>query len=251
MPTAAAAPTAVGGAYSCTITNTDQAATLTVTKHVVNNNGGTASASDFPITVAGTAVAGGSTTFAGSETGTTVSLSAGTYTVSETSPGGYTESDLAGCAGPAVNGGGLQLHDHQHRPGRHPDRDEDGRQQQRRHAQPRRLHDHRRRAGRTAHPVRGRVRPATTCQPRRRHLHGDRDQPGPGYTTEQRPRLGCTGGPANGGAYSCTITNNDQAAVLTVTKTVVNNTTAARSPAPTSRFRPVRPWPGHPSFAGD
>ena len=34
----------IGGTYTCTITNDDQAATLTVIKHVINDNGGTATA---------------------------------------------------------------------------------------------------------------------------------------------------------------------------------------------------------------
>ena len=36
-----------GGSATCTITNDDKAATLTVIKHVVNDNGGTAVAGDF------------------------------------------------------------------------------------------------------------------------------------------------------------------------------------------------------------
>ena len=95
-----------GGTATCAISNSDVAASLTVTKHVSNSHGGTAVASDFSITVAGTAVPGGTTTFAGSESGTTVALNAGSYTVSEAPVSGYTQSNLGDCAGPAVIGGG-------------------------------------------------------------------------------------------------------------------------------------------------
>ena len=42
---------ALGSSYTCTITNDDQAATLTVIKHVVNDNGGRATASAWTLTV--------------------------------------------------------------------------------------------------------------------------------------------------------------------------------------------------------
>ena len=73
-----------------------------MTKTVINDNGGTALASDFSITVAGTAVAGGTTSFPGSAAGTTISLDAGTYTVSETGPSGYTDQPTRRLLGPFV-----------------------------------------------------------------------------------------------------------------------------------------------------
>jgi hypothetical protein len=64
-----------GGSATCTITNDDQAATLIVKKHVVNDNGGTAAASDFTMTVTGGSPSPAS--LAGNEGGTTDTLNAG------------------------------------------------------------------------------------------------------------------------------------------------------------------------------
>ena len=44
---------ALGESKTCTITNDDKAASLTVVKHVINDNGGTKVAADFAITVTG------------------------------------------------------------------------------------------------------------------------------------------------------------------------------------------------------
>jgi hypothetical protein len=74
---------------TCVITNSDVPATLTVIKHVVNNNGRTKTAADFTITIGGVTVAGGNS-FAGSEAGVTKTLtSVGSYSVGESSPVGY------------------------------------------------------------------------------------------------------------------------------------------------------------------
>lgn len=74
---------------TCVITNSDVPATLTVIKHVVNNNGRTKTAADFTITISGVTVAGGNS-FAGSEAGVTKTLtSLGDYSVGESSPVGY------------------------------------------------------------------------------------------------------------------------------------------------------------------
>ena len=85
----------VGGSYTCTITNDDQAATLTVIKHVINDNGGTATAGQWTITVTGGNASPAS--FPGSASGTTVSIDANaTYTVSESGgPAGYTQTDAS------------------------------------------------------------------------------------------------------------------------------------------------------------
>jgi hypothetical protein len=69
-----------GGSASCTVTNDDAAATLTVTKLVTNDNGGTKVASDFPLFVDGGSVTSGVAT----------SVNAGTHTVTETQQSGYT-----------------------------------------------------------------------------------------------------------------------------------------------------------------
>ena len=83
----------VGDNLTCTITNTynppppPPPAHLTVIKHVIIDNGGTASASDFTMQVNGINVF--DTSFPGDETGTTVTLDAGDFSVTETGPTGY------------------------------------------------------------------------------------------------------------------------------------------------------------------
>jgi len=80
---------------------------LTVVKHVINDsfNGGSAVASDFTMTVSGSAVpVTGTISFPGSETGTTLTLQPGGYTVTETGPSGYVESDSSDCTG-SLSGG--------------------------------------------------------------------------------------------------------------------------------------------------
>src|SRR3989449_11552521 len=71
----------VGQTKSCTVTNDDVVARLTVIKHVQNDNGGGALAGEWSITVTnnGTALA----PFPGSEAGTQVSLRPGPYSVTE------------------------------------------------------------------------------------------------------------------------------------------------------------------------
>src|SRR5438034_1169074 len=87
---------AQGETKTCTVTNDDNGATLIVIKHVVNNNGGTAVASDFTMTVTGGSPSPG--WFPGAESpGTTVSLNAGAYVVSESGPAGYSASYSADC----------------------------------------------------------------------------------------------------------------------------------------------------------
>ncbi|HEV8359439.1 MAG TPA: DUF5979 domain-containing protein, partial [Candidatus Thermoplasmatota archaeon] len=82
-----------GVTKTCTLTNDDQPATLIVIKHVINDDGGIKTASDF--TLSATCVVG---SFAGAESpGTTFnSLSAGACTVSEAAVTGY--------AGPTFTG---------------------------------------------------------------------------------------------------------------------------------------------------
>ncbi|MDX6510824.1 MAG: hypothetical protein QOE36_328 [Gaiellaceae bacterium] len=89
----------VGGTNTCTITNDDIAPTLTVIKTVVNKHGSTATASDFTMHIAGAA---GSATFPGAATpGTTSTLHAGGYAVTETgsATSDYSETDSADCSG--------------------------------------------------------------------------------------------------------------------------------------------------------
>lgn len=84
---------------TCTITNDDIAPSLTLEKHVTNNNGGTASPADWTLTAVGPTGIGG--------TGPTVTsgptFSAGTYTLSEAGPSGYTASSWT-CSGGTQNG---------------------------------------------------------------------------------------------------------------------------------------------------
>ncbi|NPV57244.1 MAG: VWA domain-containing protein, partial [Anaerolineae bacterium] len=79
-----------GGSATCTITNDDQPATLTLVKTVVNNNGGGLDANDFPAFIDGNPVSWN----------TPVSLPGGaTYTASETVQAGYTAGVWGGdCA---------------------------------------------------------------------------------------------------------------------------------------------------------
>src|SRR5207249_8081528 len=87
---------AVGESKTCTVTNNDQAAHLIVIKHVINNNGGTAVASNFTMSVTGSSPSPAS--FAGAESpGTNVTLNAGSYSVGQTGPSGYTGSSSADC----------------------------------------------------------------------------------------------------------------------------------------------------------
>src|SRR5436309_2254448 len=82
---------------TCTITNDDQPAHLTVIKHVVNDNGGTKNAPDFTIVVTGGAASPAS--FPGSESGTAVTLNAGGYSADEAPPAGYAKTLGTGCSG--------------------------------------------------------------------------------------------------------------------------------------------------------
>jgi len=93
---------AIGDVKSCTVTNDDQPAQLIVIKHVINDHGGTNVAGDWTISVSGGKPSPAS--FPGSEAGTTVTLDAGSYSVSESGPSGYTRSDSSDCSGTIANG---------------------------------------------------------------------------------------------------------------------------------------------------
>src|SRR5439155_1580617 len=82
---------AVGEEKTCTVTNNDIQPILHVIKHVINDNGGTATAASFTMSVTGTSPSPAS--FAGAESpGTDVALNAGSYSVSESGPSGYADS---------------------------------------------------------------------------------------------------------------------------------------------------------------
>src|SRR5438477_11140821 len=72
---------------------------LIVIKHVVNDNGGGANASQFAMTINGVTATGGNS-FPGAESpGTDKTVNAGSYSVTETGPSVYTASFSAGCSG--------------------------------------------------------------------------------------------------------------------------------------------------------
>ena len=85
-------------AGTCTVTNDDEPASLTLEKSVVNDHGGTAVATDW--TLSATAEAGGEPVVEG-PTPATGSVPAGTYTLAEDGPGGYTAGEWV-CEGNAT-----------------------------------------------------------------------------------------------------------------------------------------------------
>jgi hypothetical protein len=95
-----------GGSATCTITNTAQNGTLTVNKIVDNTAGGTMTAGSFSFQVNnGTAVAfqqSGTNPLAGSNT---ISLAAGTYTITEPAVTGY-KATYSGCSNITLSNGG-------------------------------------------------------------------------------------------------------------------------------------------------
>jgi uncharacterized repeat protein (TIGR01451 family) len=90
-----------GGSATCTITNNDKAPTLTVIKNVVNDNGGTAAASAFTMTINGVSAQGGNSFAGAASPGVTKTLtSVGAYGVTEGSVAGYTQTSAsADCSG--------------------------------------------------------------------------------------------------------------------------------------------------------
>ncbi|MEI2453808.1 OmpA family protein [Lysobacter firmicutimachus] len=94
-----------GESATCTIVNDDQAATLTLVKTVTNDNGGTATISDFPLTATGpTTITGVS----GTATVTNAPVSAGVYTLTEASVAGYTAGSWS-CTAGTLSGNSLTL----------------------------------------------------------------------------------------------------------------------------------------------
>jgi hypothetical protein len=92
-----------GQTKTCTVTNDDQAAKLIVIKHVINDNGGTATAANFTLDAGG--ANDSPDNFPGAEApGTEVTLDAGAYNVTETGPSGYAASFSANCSGSIANG---------------------------------------------------------------------------------------------------------------------------------------------------
>jgi uncharacterized repeat protein (TIGR01451 family) len=92
-----------GENVTCAFNNVRQAATVTVIKNVVNDNGGTKVAGDFTMHVTGANPS--SSTFAGSATGTVVTVDPGVqYSVTEDAVTGYTGSSSTDCTGTVAAG---------------------------------------------------------------------------------------------------------------------------------------------------
>ncbi|MBP1079174.1 hypothetical protein JOD63_003142 [Microbacterium terrae] len=97
---------AVGEAATCTIDNDDQPASLTLVKTVTNDNGGTAVPTDWTLAASGPTAISGVT---GTDAVTAASVSAGTYTLSESGgPAGYSAGDWS-CTGGTLTGSSLVL----------------------------------------------------------------------------------------------------------------------------------------------
>ena len=100
---------------TCTVTNNDIAPKLIVIKHVINDNGGTAAAADFTMTVDGHEH-DTPASFAGAESpGTTVTLDAGTYNVTETGPSATRRATRPTAPGTIADRPDQDLHRHQRR----------------------------------------------------------------------------------------------------------------------------------------
>ena len=84
----------LGDSAVCTITNDDDAPSLTLVKEVINDNGGTNDAADWTLTATGPTGFSGS----GPSVSNGASFDAGTYDLSESGPSGYDASDWE-CAG--------------------------------------------------------------------------------------------------------------------------------------------------------
>jgi uncharacterized repeat protein (TIGR01451 family) len=90
---------------TCSITNTDIAAHLTLVKTITNDNGGPAAATAFTVSAVGPSTISGATASAAV---TNVAVPAGTYGLSETGPAGYTAGAWS-CVGGTLSGSSLTL----------------------------------------------------------------------------------------------------------------------------------------------
>jgi hypothetical protein len=99
--TGASVALALGQSATCTINNDDQTAHLTLVKTVTNDNGGTATATDFTLSAAGPTPRSGAG-FVSSN------VDAGTYILSETNLAGYTASAWS-CVGGTQTGASIAL----------------------------------------------------------------------------------------------------------------------------------------------
>jgi hypothetical protein len=88
----------VGETKTCTMTNDDIAPSLIVIKNVINDNGGTKSASDFTVNIKATKPDPMKFTASSGE-GTSIKLNAGSYSVDEGSVTGYSKTLSEDCSG--------------------------------------------------------------------------------------------------------------------------------------------------------
>ena len=122
-----------GDSKSCTITNDDIPAKLTVIKKVTNEHGGTAASGDFTMSINGVTASGGNS-FPGSAAGVTKTLTTvGAYDVTESGPGGYEGTFSADCTGTIALGAGEDVHGREQRRAGDSHADQGGRERQRRH----------------------------------------------------------------------------------------------------------------------
>ena len=92
-----------GQSYSCTITNNDIPPSLTLSKIVSNNYGGSAGPAAFTVSASGpTPISGAGAVTSGSN------FVGGTYTLSESGPGGYSAGSWS-CTGGSKNGNQITL----------------------------------------------------------------------------------------------------------------------------------------------
>jgi hypothetical protein len=99
-----------GQSATCTITNDDNAPSLTLNKIVVTDNGGTALESAWTLTANGGAAGtlSGAGAAGAADVVSTASFKAGTYALSESGPGGYVASAWV-CVGGTQNGSSIAV----------------------------------------------------------------------------------------------------------------------------------------------
>jgi uncharacterized repeat protein (TIGR01451 family) len=90
---------------TCTVSNNDQTARLTLTKTIVNTGGGTATLATFPLTAAGPVTISGTS---GTAAVTNAAVNAGTYLLSEVTNSNYTASAWS-CSAGTLTGNSLVL----------------------------------------------------------------------------------------------------------------------------------------------
>ena len=95
----------LGGSATCTITNDDNGPTLTLVKVVTNDNGGTKTLSDFPLTASGPVTISG---VSGTTSVTSRVVNAGSYALTEQTSSTYTASSWS-CAGGSQSGSNISL----------------------------------------------------------------------------------------------------------------------------------------------